>query len=314
VEGETAGGTTIRKERKETIMKQCYIEKDFNASSLLVINQANAVLEEYRAMGYVLTLRQLYYQLVARGHIENNMKSYKRVGSIVSDARLAGLIDWSMIEDRGREVVTPPHWNSPAEIVEAAARQFAIDKWADQTYHVEVMVEKQALEGVLIPVCRELDIAFTANRGYSSSSAMREAGLRIMQKLGDGKEVAIFYMGDHDPSGMDMTRDVRERLGLFAETTVVKVDRLALNYDQIEVLNPPENPAKTTDSRAEAYIAEFGESSWELDAIEPRALADLVRQATLELRDERLWNRNIKEEARMKKALMNFAATYEQED
>ena len=295
-------------------MKQCYIEKRFNTSSQAIISQANTILEEYRRLGYVLTLRQLYYQLVARGHVENNMKSYKRVGSIISDARLAGLVDWSMIEDRGRDVVTPPHWASPAEIVEAAARQFAIDKWADQSYHVEVMVEKQALEGVLIPVCRELDISFTANRGYSSSSAMREAGLRIMEKIGAGKGVVIFYLGDHDPSGMDMTRDVRERLGLFAETELIEVDRLALNYDQIEVLNPPENPAKTTDSRAQAYIAEFGESSWELDAIEPRALADLVRQATLALRDERLWDSNIKEEARMKKALMNFSATYKQED
>jgi len=294
-------------------MKQCYIEKRFNTSSQVIISQVNTILEEYRGLGYVLTLRQLYYQLVARGYVENDMKSYKRVGSIISDARLAGLVDWSMIEDRGRDVVAPPHWTSPAEIVEAAARQFAIDKWADQSYHVEVMVEKQALEGVLIPVCRELDISFTANRGYSSSSAMREAGLRIMEKMGAGKDVVIFYLGDHDPSGMDMTRDVRERLGLFAETELIEVDRLALNYDQIEVLNPPENPAKTTDSRAQAYIAEFGESSWELDAIEPRALADLVRQATLALRDERLWDSNIKEEARMKKALMNFAATYEQD-
>lgn len=294
-------------------MKQCYIEKNFSASSRDIIIQVNTILEEYRALGYVLTLRQLYYQLVARGHVENNMQSYKRIGSIVSDARLAGLVDWDMIEDRGREVVTPPHWNSPAEIVEVAARQFAIDKWADQDYHLEVMVEKQALEGVLIPVCRELDISFTANRGYSSSSAMREAGKRILSKMANGKDVVIFYLGDHDPSGMDMTRDVRERLGLFAETEI-EVDRLALNYDQVEVLNPPENPAKTTDSRAAAYIAEFGDSSWELDAIEPRALADLVRQAALALRDERLWNASIKEEARMKKALMNFAATYEQDN
>ena len=86
-------------------MKQCYVPKTFSRSSQQVIDQVNDILNEYRRLGYVLTLRQLYYQLVARGHIENNLQSYKRIGSIVSDARLAGLIDWSMIEDRGREVV-----------------------------------------------------------------------------------------------------------------------------------------------------------------------------------------------------------------
>lgn len=290
-------------------MKQCYIQKRFSESSQSVIVQVNDILDEYRGLGYVLTLRQLYYQLVARAIVENNMQSYKRVGGIVSDARLAGLIDWDMIEDRGRGVVTPPHWDDPAQIVDAAARQFAIDKWEDQSYHLEVMVEKQALEGVLIPVCREMDISFTANRGYSSSSAMREAGQRIINKLGSGKDVVIFYLGDHDPSGIDMTRDVRDRLTLFSEQDI-KIERLALNFDQVEDLNPPENPAKTTDSRAAAYIAEFGESSWELDAIEPRALADLVRDATMRFRDDDLWRSAIKRELKMKRELEQFVKEY----
>ena len=97
-------------------MKQAFIEKNFSKSSLETIKTVNQILDEYAAQGYDLSLRQLYYQLVARGFIENSVQSYKRVGGLVSDARLAGLIDWEMIADRGRVRVTPSHWGSPADI------------------------------------------------------------------------------------------------------------------------------------------------------------------------------------------------------
>lgn len=290
-------------------MKESFVAKNFSADSLQVIDTVNTILLEYETDGYTLTLRQLYYQLVARGHIENSIQSYKRIGSIVNDGRLAGLIDWRMIEDRGRSVVTPPHWTDPAEIVSAAANQFAIDKWSDQPWHIEVMVEKQALEGVLIPVCRSLDIPFSANKGYSSSSTMYEAGKRIQKFIDDGKNVCIMYLGDHDPSGVDMTRDVRDRLSLFSYCDV-EVERLALNMDQVETLNPPENPAKETDSRAAAYIAQFGPSSWELDAVEPRQLAAIVTQAVEALRDDDLWEEAVENEQRMKSELQSFVRQY----
>jgi hypothetical protein len=254
-------------------------------------------------------LRQLYYQLVARDYIENTVKSYKRIGDLVSNARLAGLIDWDMIEDRGRETITPPMWESPAQIVEAAAAQFAIDRWADQPYHIEVMVEKAALEGVLIPVCRELGIRFTANRGYSSQSAMYEAGKRIARMCANGKEVLVCYLGDHDPSGIDMTRDVADRLEMFSGDTI-DVNRLALNFDQIGKWNPPENPAKQTDSRYAAYLLDFGESSWELDAVEPATLGDLVREAVAAVRDDELYDAALEREAEMQAELKAFARQY----
>jgi len=292
-------------------MKQCFVPKNFSADSLKKIEIVNIILDEYAAQGFDLTLRQLYYQMVARGYIENTMQSYKRTGSLVSDARLAGLIDWSMIADRGRETVTPNHWRSPAEIVESAARQFRIDKWETQRNHVEVMVEKQALEGVLIPVCRKLDIPFSANKGYSSSSAMYETGQRLFLQHTAGKTVWLLYLGDHDPSGIDMTRDVGERLEMFADVPVY-VKRLALNYDQVETLHPPENPAKDTDSRYAGYVEQFGESSWELDAVSPTMLAQLVTDAVLPLRDETLWAEAVLKENRMREDLQEFADTYEE--
>jgi hypothetical protein len=260
-------------------------------------------------MGYDLTTRQVYYQLVAKDLIPNNPKSYNRLKSIVSDGRLAGLIDWDMIVDRTRGVVIPSHWDSPADIVEAAAQSFRIDKWEDQPYHVEVMVEKQALEGVLIPVCRDLDIPFTANRGYSSSSAMYRAGKRLARAARDGKDIFILYLGDHDPSGMDMDRDIIERLEMFSYRSIA-FRRLALLMDQIEQMDIPENPAKTTDSRSKGYIAEFGNASWELDAMEPQQLAEVVNLTVENLRDETLWNDAMERQEEMREELWGFVNDY----
>src|ERR1700747_2259746 len=138
-------------------MKEKFIEKNFGVAAIAMILKINQILRDYEAQGYDLSLRQLYYQLVSRNIVENTERSYKNVGNLVSDARLAGMIDWSMIRDRGRNMVRNTHWESPADIVRAAAQQFRIDRWVDQPNYVEVMVEKQALEGVLEPVCGELD-------------------------------------------------------------------------------------------------------------------------------------------------------------
>jgi hypothetical protein len=172
------------------------------------------------------------------------------------------------------------------------------------------MVEKQALEGVLVPVCRELDVPFTANKGYSSSSAMYEASKRFLSRDEEGKDLYVLYLGDHDPSGIDMTRDVLDRLLLFTNGGNLTVNRLALNMDQIQALNPPENPAKVTDSRAASYISRFGTSSWELDAIEPNALADIVRGAVTNLIEPDLWAKSKAKQDAMRAELTAFADNY----
>lgn len=296
-------------------MKHAFITKKFSAESYEMIDTVNDILDEYRSQGFRLSLRQLYYQLVARNYVPNTVNSYKKIGNLVSDARQAGLIDWSMIEDRGRETVITSHWKSPADIVRTAARQFRIDKWLDQPYHIEVMVEKDALSGVLEPVCTELDIAITANKGYSSSSTMYEIGRRLQhQRLGKGKDICIIYLGDHDPSGIDMTRDVEDRLCMYAETENIEVIRIALNFDQVEKWQPPENPAKQVDPRFKSYELKFGRSSWELDAVEPVQLAELVRDIVEGRRDEDLWNQAVTREEKMRADLLKFSETYTDEN
>lgn len=292
-------------------MKRQFVEKRFGADAIELLGKIERILTDYEQQGYDLSLRQLYYQLVAGNIVPNTERSYKAIGSLVSDARLAGLIDWDMIKDRGRVMAKNSHWTTPREILEACARQFQIDKWEKQSNYVEVMVEKQALEGVLEPVCRELDVPFTANKGYSSSSALYEAGRRMFERLREEKEIHVIYLGDHDPSGIDMSRDVEDRLKMFADVEseggYLELHRVALNFDQIRKLRPPENPAKMTDSRANGYVARFGRSSWELDAIEPRALAKLVRDEVYSLRDADEWEKAVERENAMKKEIGELA-------
>jgi hypothetical protein len=292
-------------------MKEAFITKRFTDDSLQMIWQVNEILNEMKAKGYTLTLRQLYYQLVSRDVIPNNLRSYKNLGNLVSDARQAGLIDWDHMEDRNRATKGNQHWDSPAQIVKAAYSSYRIDKWEGQPWHVEVMVEKDALSGVLDPVCRRLDISYTANKGYCSSSTMYEIGQRLGRYRDDlSKNVMIIYLGDHDPSGIDMTRDVTERLRMYARVEDIEVERIALNMDQIRRWDPPENPAKETDSRSDGYIARFGHSSWELDAVRPEDIDELITNLVLQLRDEELWDAQVAKEVTERAALLKFANTW----
>jgi hypothetical protein len=194
---------------------------------------------------------------------------------VVNDGRLAGLIDWDAIEDRTRNLRSSPHWSSPRSIVRACADQFAVDLWDGQESYVECWIEKDALVGVIEGICTELDVPYFACRGYTSQSEMWGAAQRLMEREKAGKKTFIIHLGDHDPSGIDMTRDIQDRLELFGSTAVIH--RIALNFDQVENYSPPPNPAKTTDSRYESYRALHGEESWELDALEPRTIVDLIR-------------------------------------
>lgn len=285
-------------------MKIEFVPKKFNKSSRIVIEQANVIIAEYQAAGFDLTLRQLYYQFVARGLIPNSQKSYKRIGSIVSDGRKAGLISWAAIEDRTRYLRRPATWESPSSIVQACADQFKIDLWDGQDRRAEVWIEKDALVGVIEPVCEELRVPCFSCRGYASDSALFEAGRRLRRL----PNPIVFHLGDHDPSGLDMTRDIEERVSMFAGRPV-EIVRLALNMDQVEEHGPPPNPAKMTDARADAYVAEHGDESWELDALDPATISDLIRDAVTELIDPDVWAEREELEREGRETLERVAAT-----
>lgn len=269
--------------------KICYKRKNFRQESVAKIGLANDIIDEYLDQGFVLTLRQLYYQFVARDLIPNTDSEYDKLGSLVNNARLAGLIDWHAITDRTRFLRSNSHWNEPSDIIESAAASFRMDRWENQDRRPEVWIEKDALIGIIGDVCDTLDVPHFSCRGYVSQSEVWRAGRRFEQYRNEGKEPIVFHLGDHDPSGLDMTRDIDDRLFMFLGGTEVEVKRLALNMDQVEEFKPPPNPAKVTDSRASGYIDRFGPESWELDALEPSYIVGLIQREIEEIRDGDRW-------------------------
>lgn len=262
--------------------KHKYKDIRFHGKSLETIERVNAIVAEYEAQGYELTLRQVYYQLVARGFIPNNERSYKNLGSLINDGRLAGLIDWYAIVDRTRNLRRNSHWENPESVIDSARYSYMLDRWENQPNYVEVWVEKDALIGIVSQICRELDVPHFSCRGYTSQSEMWSAAQRFIRQ-NHRESRTIIHLGDHDPSGIDMTRDIQERMDMFGADVFVK--RVALTMEQIETYNPPPNPTKLSDARANGYIEEYGHECWELDALEPKVITSLIREEVTALQD-----------------------------
>ncbi len=261
-------------------MKATFKEVNFHSKSLQQLSACNDIIYQYQAQGFRLTLRQLYYQLVSRNLLSNTERDYKNLGKLVSQGRLAGVIDWGAIEDRLRSPQKTADWKSPADILDAAINSYRLPRWESQQNYVELWCEKDALAGVLAPLTDLYHITLMVNRGYSSQSAMKESAERLESAYYDGKDVTLLYIGDLDPSGEDMVRDVEDRLNLLTRGNIeFKVIKLAITPEQVAQFNPPPNPAKMSDSRAAKFVELHGYSSYEADALPPDALATTVTDA-----------------------------------
>jgi hypothetical protein len=269
-----------------------YESRNFNKKSELLIQIANSIIEEYQAQGYDLTLRQLYYQMVARDVIPNSQRKYKMLVNLVSNARMAGMISWTAIVDRTRGLAAVPSWSSPQSILRSAFQGYQRDLWEGQPFRIEVWIEKDALRGVISSICNRLNVPDFSCRGYNSQSEMWVAGQRLRDWINDGVIPVVIHLGDHDPSGIDMTRDIIDRLEVFVsgvEGHHFHVERVALNMDQIHQYSPPPFWAKLSDSRAGGYIERYGRSSWELDALSPTVLDQVITEVVESYRDDDLF-------------------------
>jgi hypothetical protein len=289
-----------------------YVEKNFRPAALEIISEARDILADYEQQGYKMTLRQLYYQFVSRGMIPNKDTEYKKLGGTMNDARLAGLINFEAMEDRNRKPELPYVQEDADEIILSTQYHFNVDMWRDQPRRVEVWVEKDALSSVVARACNRVAAPYLACKGYMSVSAMWESAQRALEANEEtGQDTLIVHLGDHDPSGIDMTRDNQDRMDLLTQINgLVSVKRIALNRDQIDRYDPPPNPAKVTDSRAADYIKKHGPTSWELDALEPSVLDDLITKTIRAEIDGDTWNKSIARQQEGRKELADLAENW----
>ena len=197
------------------------------------------------------------------------------------------MIDWDALEDRTRNVRSLPTWDEPPEIIGACANQYREDIWSSQPYRPEVWIEKDALTGVIEGVSEEFRVPWFSCRGNVSDRRCTLQANALRRIIAQGQVPLVLQLVDHDPTGLDMSRDIRERLAMFARQEI-EVRRLALNLDQTNGLPP--NFAKESDSRFEDYVQQFGTTDcWELDALAPNVISGLVRAELESLIDRNAW-------------------------
>lgn len=256
--------------------KHQYIKYRINKKTMKILDQANAIIEEYAAMGLVMSLRQVYYQFIARGLAPNQKSFYKNLSYLLTRARMTGIVDWLAIEDMTRFLRERPHFDNPLDAMEWLTEYYGQDLWTDQKKRFEVWLEKDSLMGTVAKVCRDLDVGYFACRGYSSASELWKASRRLLSYPQEPQDVTVIHMGDFDPTGLDATRDIKDKLDIFTYGGV-NVIRIALTKAQIRKYKPPPFDAKVRDSRYDAYVQEHGHTCWELDSLPPDKLAGLVR-------------------------------------
>lgn len=283
-----------------TLMR--FIDRNLQATSRVELKRALTILEEYK--GKAVTLRQLYYRFVAKNYIPNNDKSYDRLGEILNVARLAGKLSWDSIIDRTRNLATYNAWETAEDRIESAIQSHNINKWLDQDIYPEVWIEKEALVGVIDEPCGQYEVPYLACRGYTSQSEMWSSCMRMAHRhLKRKQRTVILYLGDHDPSGVNMSEDIQNRVEMFGVSDFVEVRRIALNMNQVKQYNPPPQPNKITDGRQAKYLEKYGPYSWELDALPPGVIGELIHEHVKPLIDVPRWNARIEKEEKERNRL-----------
>jgi hypothetical protein len=258
-----------------------------------IVQKVNTILGQYE---YPLTLRQVYYRLVAAEVIANTRSNYTSLSSILVKARERAEVDYRRIEDRVRNTIEDRYaLADPGELQELlsgvldyAANNYKRDPWLAQDNHLEVWLEKDALSTVISRVATDVyHIPVAVNRGYGSFSFIKEGTKRLSQFV--DKSIHILYFGDLDPSGEDMVRDLQRRLKLYGAPTAI-VHKVALTPTQVTKWQLPPAPVKRSDKRAAKFIESHGDiSAVELDALDPENLQAIVKDAIEYYIDPRRW-------------------------
>jgi hypothetical protein len=266
------------------------------------------LVEDYAARGLPLTGRQVFYQLVARALVVSTFASYRSALTLLKKARRGGYLAFEDFEDRSRSTYAPVDFpDLAARLAFVRDRLARLPRWAGQPVYVEMATEKDALVGFLQPLADELHVHVSSTRGNDGDVHLFQMAQRFRQANVPG---VLVLATDHDPTGWDMERDVRARLAMFGAGAVT-VERIALTLDQVRQFQLPENPLKLkddeetySDARTRAYIVATEQTtSWELDALPPETLIALFRAAVLRHRDEALYARVLRREARDRRRL-----------
>lgn len=263
----------------------------FKPKTLQLIRQVQTIIDEY---SMPLTLRQIYYRLVAGQIIENKISEYKRLASVLSNARKSRHIDFDDITDRTRTPIKRSSWIDLKDFMETVKIAYQKSKWTSQNKWIEVWVEKDALSGVFEPITNKYDVYLVVGRGYQSLSALNEAS----QRFPKDKPIYILYFGDFDPTGLDIPRSIEENLITHFGIKNLELEKVSLTLEDIKEHNLPPAPTKISDTRSPKFIKEYGDMAVELDALPPDVLQKKIEDNIKEHLDFEQFEKDLETEAK----------------
>ncbi len=238
-----------------------------------IVRRAAAIVQSYDTG---VTLRQLFYRLVAEQLLPNTATAYKALSSRTAEARRSGA--FPALIDRTRTIHRYESFSSPESARSWLRRIYRRDRTEYQDVSVYLGVEKNGIVEQLEEWFGDLGVPIVALGGYSSQSYVDEIAADVEEQ---GRPAVLIYAGDFDPSGEDIERDFRERARCFDNAV-----RVALNAEQVEEFDLPPQMGKATDSRAAAFVARHGRLvQVELDALPPDVLRHLYTEAV-----QRFWD------------------------
>jgi hypothetical protein len=253
----------------------------------------------YRVLAddHPMTVRQVFYRLVSLGTIRKTETEYKAtVNRLLTAMRRAGEIPFGWIADNTRWMRKLRTWSGLSAMLEATAKTYRRAIWDEQSAYVEVWLEKDALAGVLYEETELWDVPLMVTRGYPSLSYLYEAAETIAAQ---SRPAYLYYLGDYDPSGIDITRTVEQGIREFAPSAEIYFERVAVTSEQISLWNLPTRPTKASDTRSKHFQGE----SVEVDAIPPRVLRELVKGCIIRHVDSWVLQQTLAIEAEERRAL-----------
>ena len=266
----------------------------FNTKNTALAEALSSIVQEQQPM----TCRAVYYQAVSAGLIDAGKKQYNRLLAILASLRKSGEMPRDWIVDHLRTRLKPSSWTGLADYLETMRSCYRANLWAQQEAHVELFIEKDAIAGCVQNVAAEYDVALNVCRGYSSISQANDVA-QYWRRI--SKPIFAYYLGDYDPSGIDMERELRAKLADYSgkvETAPADVDassfswrRLAIRPDDFKAYNLLKLPINRKDSRAAGFMRTHGKYAAEVDAIPPSELRRLVREAIEGHINQAAWER-----------------------
>ena len=268
------------------------------------LDSIKQILEEYKNQGYLpVTLRHLYYKLVSRTLIENKVEEYRKVVKLMTYARENHIIPYSYLTDSSRTPKIVSQFDNLKDLGNAAINSYKKCRWKCQDCYLEVWIEKAAMTSTIEDITRKYCVPLITGKGYNSLPIIWDAYNRMKEY--NKEHNIIIYLGDHDPSGVNMDLDIRNR---FMKNFGIEPDiqRIALTMDQIQQYNLPSQFAKKKDPRYKKYKNQYGSESWEIEALPIKIIRELLENKIREYIDPVKYNRVLEQEEQDKERFMEM--------